>query len=240
MREGPAFPHEIYIEIGEHLSMEIKIDPELLQTYSAIRLGCLTYRVHVEDRNPALWNFIEETVIPRISRLPDSGSITEMEGIRSSREAYKTFGRSPSHYRVSSESLIRRIYRGKGLYEVNTVVDTNNLVSIETALSVGSYDIARISGPVTLTVGKTGDGYEGIGKDFIDMENMLLVTDDLGPFGSTTSDSRRAMVTKETREVLTLIYCFSESMDIDSILDRASELFSGYAAARDMKKRVVK
>lgn len=219
--------------------MEIKIDPELLRTYPAIRLGCLTYRVHVEDTNPLLWSFIEKTEVPRILKLPGSASITEMEGIRSSREAYKAFGRSPSHYRVSSESLIRRIRRGKGLYKVNTVVDANNLISIETALSVGSYDMARISGPVTLTLGKAGEGYEGIGKDFIDMENMLLVTDGLGPFGSTTSDSRRTMVTKETEEAVTLIYCFSESMDIRSILDRASELFSRYSAAYDIGKRVV-
>ena len=57
--------------------------------------------------------------------------VNEIPNIKESRAAYKAFGKDPSRYRVSSEALIRRIGQGKGLYEVNTVVDVNNLISIE-------------------------------------------------------------------------------------------------------------
>ena len=57
-------------------------------------------------------------------------------------------GKEPSRYRVSSEALIRRILQGKGLYRINNVVDTNNLISIETGYSVGSYDLENLHGNI--------------------------------------------------------------------------------------------
>ena len=44
-----------------------------------------------------------------------------------------------------------------------------------------------------------GEGYTGIGKNFSDMENMLVLADDAGIFGSSMSDSTRAMVTEITQ-----------------------------------------
>ena len=64
--------------------------------------------------------------------------------------AYKAFGRNPGRYRVSSEALLRRVRRLDPLYRINTVVDVNNLISIQSGLSVGSYDIEQIKGDVLL------------------------------------------------------------------------------------------
>lgn len=64
--------------------------------------------------------------------------------MRGSRAAYKAFGRNPGRYRVSSEALLRRVRRGDELYHVNSVVDVNNLISVESGLSVGSYDLEQL------------------------------------------------------------------------------------------------
>ena len=74
--------------------------------------------------------------------------------MKESRAAYKAFGKDPSRYRVSSEALIRRIGQGKGLYEVNTVVDVNSLISIESGFSVGSYDVSQISDELVFRIGQ--------------------------------------------------------------------------------------
>ena len=79
--------------------------------------------------------------------------------MKESRAAYKAFGKDPSRYRVSSEALIRRIGQGKGLYEVNTVVDVNNLISIESGFSVGSYDVSQISEELVFRIGQKGETY---------------------------------------------------------------------------------
>lgn len=99
--------------------------------------------------------------------------VNEIPNIKESRMAYKAFGKDPSRLRVSSEALIRRIRAwGKGLYEVNTVVDVNNLISIESGFSVGSYDTANIEEELVFRVGREGETYKGIGKEEINIESL--------------------------------------------------------------------
>ena len=128
------------------MAVNVAIDPALKERYPQIRLGCLAYEAKVEKENPALWAEMESRVVPETLQLLEEKGLTGLEGIRSSREAYKAFGRNPTRYRVSSESLIRRIRQGHPLYRVNTVVDANNLISVETAMSAGSYDLDRLQG----------------------------------------------------------------------------------------------
>ena len=45
---------------------------------------------------------------------------------------------------------------------------------------LGSYDLGKIHGAITLRKAENGEGYSGIGKDFLDMENMLVLADDEG------------------------------------------------------------
>lgn len=221
------------------MDKQVTIDPALLEVFPEIRLGCLSYRAQVQSENPALWAHLETDVLPKALQQMEEETLAGIEGIRCSRKAYQAFGRSPSRYRVSSESLLRRIRQGNPLYHVNTVVDANNLISVETALSVGSYDLQKLHGPVTLRLGQSGDGYEGIGKGFIDMERMLLLTDDQGPFGSPTSDSHRAMIGETSTEILTVIYCFSDRIDLPAALERAAGQLTEFAAARELATWIV-
>ena len=145
----------------------------------------------------------------------------DIVGVKGSRAVYKAFRRNSGRYRVSSESLLRRVRRGDDLYHINSVVDVNNLISIESGLSVGFYDLEYIQGGIVLRKAETGEGYQGIGKDFIDMENMLVLWNEEGVFGSSMSDSTRSMVTRETKDVLIVIYCFEKEIDLPSLLEKA-------------------
>lgn len=159
----------------------------------------------------------------------------DIPGVRGSCAAYKAFGRNPGRYRVSSEALLRRVRREDELYHINSVVDVNNLISVKSGLSVGSYDLACISGPITFRRAEAGEGYTGIGKDFIDMENMLMLADDRGIFGSSMSDSTRAMVTEAAKDILMVIYCFEDAIDMPVLLSEAGTAFEKYASARDIQ-----
>ena len=103
--------------------------------------------------------------------------------------AYKAFGRNPGRYRI------------------NSVVDVNNLISVKSGLSVGSYDLGVIHGSIVLRKAEEGEGYAGIGKDFLDMGNMLVLADD-GIFDSSMSDSARAMVTEKAKDIRVVNDCF--------------------------------
>lgn len=160
--------------------MKIEIDKQIFSVYSDIRLGLLHFQADVKESDNAFWEYMDNDVLPKVRSLIEGKEWNEIPGVRGSRAAYKAFGRNPGRYRVSSEALMRRVRRGDELYHVNSVVDVNNLISVESGLSVGSYDLNNIHGTITLRKAEKGEGYTGIGKDFLDLENMLVLADDDG------------------------------------------------------------
>ena len=221
------------------MKYDVTIDPRLLTVYPEIRLGLLHFTAEVKEPDAQFWHYMEREVLPKIRNEIEGKSWAEIPGVKGSRAAYKAFGRNPGRYRVSSESLLRRVRRGDALYRINSVVDVNNLVSLQSGMSVGSYDLGCVHGAITLRKANQGEGYTGIGKEFLDMENMLVLADENGIFGSSMSDSTRAMVTQKTENVLVVLYCFEDGMDLASVLEKAKAEFSQFAGAKKVEAWIV-
>ena len=207
--------------------------------WPATRVGCLQYRVKVEKKNEELWKYLKKDIFRKTKDEIFDYGVNEIPNIKESRAAYKAFGKDPSRYRVSSEALIRRIGQGKGLYEVNTVVDVNNLISIESGFSAGSYDVEKLGDRLVFRIGKKGETYQGIGKEEVNIEALPVLSDEEGAIGSSTSDSRRAMITEDAREVLTLIYSFSDNQDLEKAMESGKKYLEAYAKAEDIQGWIV-
>ena len=207
--------------------------------WPATRVGCLQYRVKVEKKNEELWKYLKKDIFRKTKDEIFDYGVNEIPNIKESRAAYKAFGKDPSRYRVSSEALIRRIGQGKGLYEDNTVVDVNNLISIESGFSAGSYDVEKLGDRLVFRIGKKGETYQGIGKDEVNIEALPVLSDEEGAIGSSTSDSRRAMITEDAREVLTLIYSFSDNQDLEKAMESGKKYLEAYAKAEDIQGWIV-
>lgn len=221
------------------MKCNVKIEQELYSVYSQIRLGLLQFNADVRDSDTEFWSYMNNMILPEIRARIEGKEWSAIPGIKGSREAYKAFGRNPGRYRVSSEALIRRIRRGDDIYRINSVVDVNNLISIKSGLSVGSYDIDKIHGQVILRKAIQGEGYAGIGKEFLDMENMLVLADDEGIFGSSMSDSVRTMVTDNAKNILVAIYCFEDDIALDKLLDEAKGAFEKFAGAANIETWII-
>lgn len=78
-----------------------------------------------------------------------------------------------------------------------------------------------------------------LAKIFLDMENMLVLTDDEGIFGSSMSDSTRAMVTEQTKDVLVVIYCFENDIDLLTLLEKTQADFQKFADVQDIEAWVI-
>ncbi len=219
--------------------MNISISSEIKEKVPCTKLVVLKYSVEVKEQNADLWQYMEEKIIPAVENELETKNVTEIKNVASSRKAYKSFGKDPGRYRVSSEALIRRIKQGKDLYKINTVVDTNNLISVESGFSVGSYDIDNVNGDITLKLGKAGESYKGIGKDSVNIENLPVLCDNDGPFGSPTSDSEKAMITLNSKNIVTLIYVFADDEDINSLITKAEGYIKKYANAENIEKFIV-
>ncbi len=215
------------------------IDSRMKELWPAVRVGCLQYQVQVEKKNPELWAYLKKEIYKKAKDAIFDYGVNEIPNIKESRAAYKAFGKDPSRYRVSSEALIRRIGQGKGLYEVNTVVDVNNLISIESGFSVGSYDADRMGEDLVFRIGEAGETYKGIGKEEIKIDALPVLADKQGAIGSSTSDSERAMITEDAEEVLTLIYSFSDNQDLEKALESGRRYLEQYAKTSGIQSWIV-
>src|SRR4030095_6474799 len=85
------------------------------------------------------------------------GGISTVKKVRA---IFHRAGLDPTRYRPSSESLLRRAVKGKGLYFINSVVDLINYFSLKMLWPIGLYDADKLSPPITWRVGTVGESYE--------------------------------------------------------------------------------
>jgi DNA/RNA-binding domain of Phe-tRNA-synthetase-like protein len=218
--------------------VKIQIDPELKKKCPRTALGCLSARVKAGPPPEALLAEMK-TRAAEIERLPFPRGVLESPQIEATRRAYKALGKDPARYRGSAEALLRRIVAGKGLPQINGVVDVINLVSVESRLPVGLYDLAHVTGGVVFRAGRAGETFKGIGKYDLNLEGLPLFADDLGPHGSATSDSERTMVTSKTEGILAIIVSFGGPEGLDRWTQRMSALLAQYAAAQNVEIQTV-
>jgi DNA/RNA-binding domain of Phe-tRNA-synthetase-like protein len=113
------------------------------------------------------------------------------------------------------------------------------LVSVESRLPIGLYDLAHISGDIMFRAGRAGETYKGIGKYDLNLEDLPLFADAEGPHGSATSDSERTMVTAETTRVLAIIVAFGGGETLGAWTQRMIELLERYAEGREFVTTMV-
>ncbi len=218
--------------------LDIAISNDFAAAGVAVRLGCIQARVEVAKAGTALGRALKLQAEMRIESLEDS-AVAEIPAIAAARQAFKALGKDPSRYRVSSEALIRRLDQGKLLHYINTVVDTNNLVSLHSGMSAGSYRIDALSPPLTFRKAVAGETYEAIGRGPFNLENLPVLADAQGPFGSPTSDSERAKITLEAGQVLMVIYGFGEAKGLARAIDFAADCLTSYCKAENIETAVV-
>jgi DNA/RNA-binding domain of Phe-tRNA-synthetase-like protein len=210
----------------------VGIDDGLKKKCPRVALGCVTADVQAGETPGGLSDELklrEEEIL----RLPEPRAILESAQVLATRSAYK------ARYRGSAEALLRRVIAKKGLPRINSVVDVVNLVSVESRLPVGLYDLAAVSGDIVFRAGRAGETYKGIGKYDLNLEDLPLFADAIGPHGSATSDSERTMVTMSTKNIIALIVSFGGAADLPRWTQRMCELLTLYAAAKNCQPSVV-
>lgn len=217
----------------------VSVSEELKSLVPGLILSCIECDVVVQEEFEELWSEIEKRTDELATSLKVE-NISRLPAIAASRRGYKACGKDPARYRLSAEALLRRTVQGKGLYCVNNVVDLLNLVSISTGLSIGGYDVGKIEGEVEFNIGRENEPYEGIGRGELNIESLPVFRDELGAFGSPTSDSVRTAVTNGTRRFLMIIIDFGSSDELNKATDLAVHLLKKYAGATNMEIKKLK
>ncbi len=177
----------------------IQISAHIRKHCPDIRLGIIHSKVKVHESTKELLNYINE-VITELRETLMIGDVSQLPTIRETKSAYRLFGKDPSRYRPSAESLLRRVLNKKDLYLINNAIDSLNLISLKYGFSIGGYDENKIDGMVFMDLGKKNEDYNGIGRGTLNIHDLPILRDQKGPFGSPTSDSMRTMITAETKD----------------------------------------
>lgn len=216
----------------------ISLSKILVSKVPDVQLSCIECDVELVMKHDELWMEILE----KIDELKGSvkiEDISKIPAIAASRKAYKACGKDPARYRLSAEALLRRIVNRGEIYQINNVVDLLNLVSVTTGFSIGGYDVGKINGKVEFGIGRTNEPYQGIGRGDLNIEFMPVFRDELGAFGTPTSDSVRTSVSMETKRFLMIIIDYSPSGKLIEATDMALKLLHKFARAKNVECKII-
>ena len=216
----------------------VTIDGALKAKCPRVALGCVTGNVEAVATPAALLAEMKAWEA-KILGLPEPRAVLEGPQISATRAGYKALGKDPARYRGSAEALLRRILSGKSFPQIGAVVDVINLVSVESRLPVGLYDLANVQGDIVFRAGRAGETYKGIGKYDLNLEGLPVFCDAAGPHGSPTSDSERTMVTPATKSIAAILVGFGGSEGLDRWCQRMATLLQQYAQGHAIETKVV-
>jgi DNA/RNA-binding domain of Phe-tRNA-synthetase-like protein len=107
-------------------------------------------------------------------------------------------------------------------------------------MSIGGYDVEKISGSVIFDIGAKNEPYDAIGRGELNIEFLPVFRDSVSPFGSPTSDSVRTSVTDNTKRFLMVIVGFSGENGTKGTVDLSVSLLKKYAKADNIETVLVK
>ena len=211
----------------------ITVSEEIKSCWSRYRGAAVYATVQNTPYSEGLWGEIADFTA-QLRATEDTESIKRQTAIVATREAYKACGKDPSRYRPSAEALRRRLLRGLELYQIDTLVDLINLVSLRTGYSIGGFDADKIVGrDLCLGVGHHGEPFEGIGRGVLNIECMPVIRDAIGGIGTPTSDHERTKMDVATTHILAVINGYSGSEGLREAAGMTVELLERYASATE-------
>lgn len=210
---------------------DITVSEEIKEKWPRYRGAAVYATVKNTAYNEGLWAEIAQFT-EHLRATETTESIKLQQAITATRDAYRACGKDPSRYRPSAEALRRRLLRGMELYQIDTLVDLINLVSLRTGYSIGGFDADKIEGKeLCLGIGKHDESFEGIGRGPLNIEYMPVIRDAIGGIGTPTSDHERTKMDINTCHILAIINGYSGNEGLQEAADMTVKLLACYASA---------
>lgn len=220
-----------------YLSREAcKVYPEVMIAYAVIEgVKVVEADPTVKELWPEMVPDSEQAAMKR-DDLPILGQYVEI---------YRRMGVDVTKRKPTSVALFDRLAKGKGLYEINNVVDICNLMTLQDGISFGAFDADKIKFPIVFDLMNGDEEFwafgekkaKKVGKDEFcmkDVSGKLLNRD------YNYKDSEYTKITDDTRNVF-LCFDVLEPMNLDEVaekFDKAIEMFLKYCGGKVKVKLV--
>jgi len=217
--------------------IRFSILPEIRDIFPDLHVGLFTGTVVNTNFDKDIWQEIDAE-IQKLSAYLTLENIREIEHVSSGKKAYRLLGKDPNRYRISAEALLRRIAKGGSIYQINSLVDILNLVSIRTGITIGGFDCEKVRGQVSLGIGMENEEFEAIGRGMLNIHRLPVYRDKEGAIGSPTSDCVRTMMRPETEHFLMIITGFFGENGINDCISQLKALLKKYIYGRNFDIRI--
>jgi len=202
----------------------IKLSLELRERFPGLAAQIVRFEgVTVARESPKLERYKTE-VAERVRERWDVEELREHPTFRAYRDFFWKMDIDPTKTRPAAEALIRRVLRGNPIPKINTWVDAYNLVSMESAIPVASFDADLLEGPLLMREAEEGEEFLGIGmKKPVVLSGGEAVIEDgmrlaaIYPY----RDADHSKVTMKTRRVLMLM-CGAPGITLEELEDSAA------------------
>lgn len=181
------------------------IDKEVNKTLKGMSFAYVVIKnVRIQRESKDLEEYKQE-VLKKFAGLT-TDDISNFSTIAAYRKLFKSFGVDWHSRRPSPDALLRRIALGKGLYKVNTLVDSYNMAVIQTQIGLGAFDMSKLHLPIVLRFAQEGERVHLLGDDeeislregelvYADKERIITV--DLN-----YRDANHTKVTEKTKDII--------------------------------------
>jgi DNA/RNA-binding domain of Phe-tRNA-synthetase-like protein len=202
----------------------LRLSRELQERFPGLAAQIVRFRgVTVARESPELENYKTE-VANMIKERWDIEELREHTAFRAYRDFFWKMSVDPTKTRPAAEALIRRVLRGNPIPKINTWVDAYNLVSMESAIPVASFDTDLLGGPLLMREAEEGEEFLGIGmKKPVVLSGGEAVIEDgkrlaaIYPY----RDADYSKVTMKTRSVLMLM-CGAPGITLEELDESAA------------------
>jgi len=161
------------------------------------------------------------------------------------KEAFRSFGVNPKKRQPSCVALIERTKSRKGLYTVNSLVDSYNVSSIRECLPMAAYDLEKVDFPINLRKAKKDEKITFIGgeeKKTKDGEIVYSDENDILCLDFNYRDCDKTKINNKTKDVIVFVDGCNGISDKELLkaLDKTCELITKYNGGKIVKKELVK
>ena len=202
----------------------MEIDRTLLEKYPGLGVLEFVASVSIRSNSSELETFKKTKQDEIRGKIVSPDSIRDLPIIRAYRDFYWKVGIDPTKTRPAGEALLRKIIGGRGLPTTNTLVDSYNIASAETMISIAAFDQAKVdSAALIMRVAIKDELFAGIGMNHpLALEGVEVVIEDRSSKSLVAvypyRDAKASKVTLETSRVLFMM-CGVPGITSDILID---------------------
>jgi len=189
--------------------MKIIISDKIIEKYPELEIGVVICNNLNNSKSNKEIKKLMRDIEKETRKEINPEEVIEIPIIIKWREIYKEFGYKPSKYRNSVEALLKRVLGGNEIYEINSLVDIYNYISVKYIMTVGGEDIDKIEGNLILDFAKGDEEFIALGSDENDSpkEGEVVYKDHKGVICRRWNwrEANRTKLTEETKNTIIVI-----------------------------------